>query len=319
MNSISAMEKEIRYQIDFLSKLDLPDQEDLDNCLFIGAGDSYVAALIARYASNYKAVCCNPMEIAFNQEIITRNCFRRVYIVSVSGNTQSNILAAKIFRKHNIPTTAITSKSDSELARNCEDIITLKYKSTGMTTSGTIGFMSSMLCCLSLARKTDNLNQLGRIYRESSKEVRSLIDRCQGKASSSYIFLADGILFPVAVYGTLKVNEVFGLKSFAYPTEEFCHSPLFSLKRKDKIITFANKKYNLKQSEELNDGLRRLGFSSAYILYLDELSSTELLLKSTLVIQLFVVKQALKKGVKDCFFLRDKGLLKLSSDLIYNN
>src|ERR687887_1159916 len=190
MNSISAMEKEIRYQIDYLSKLDLPDQEDLDNCLFIGAGDSYVAALIARYASNYKAVCCNPMEIAFNQEIITRNCFRRVYIVSVSGNTQSNILAAKIFRKHNVPTTAITSKSDSELARNCEDVIALKYKSTGMTTSGTISFMSSMLCCLSLARKTGDLGQVRWIYRQISKEVQNLIDRSQ-KRASSYIFLAD--------------------------------------------------------------------------------------------------------------------------------
>src|SRR5919198_2068615 len=112
MNSINAMKKEIRYQIDYLSKLDLPGQMDLDDCLFIGAGDSYVAALIARYASNYKVVCCNPMEIVFNPEIIKRNCWCRVYIVSVSGNTQSNILAAKISRKYNVCTTAITSRPD---------------------------------------------------------------------------------------------------------------------------------------------------------------------------------------------------------------
>jgi fructoselysine-6-P-deglycase FrlB-like protein len=317
VNSINAMEKEVRYQVDFLSKLDLPEHVDLANCLFIGSGDSYVAALVARYASDYKAVCCNPTEIAFNQEIIKRNCFRRVYIISVSGNTQSNIVAAKIFRKHNVPTTAITAKSYSELARNCDDVITLRYKTTGMTTSGTISFMSSMLCCLSLASKTGDLGQVRRIYIQTCKEVQNLIDRSQ-KRASSYIFLADGILFPVAVYGTLKINEVFGLKSFAYATEEFCHSPLFSLKTKDKIIIFANKNYNLRHSEELNDRLTRLGFSSAHVLYLDRVSLTELLLRSTMVIQLFVIKQALQKGVKECFFLRDKSLLRLSSDLIYH-
>jgi fructoselysine-6-P-deglycase FrlB-like protein len=316
MNSINAMEKEIRYQIDYLSKLDLPGQVDLDNCLFIGAGDSYVAALIARYASNYKIVCCNPMEIVFNPEIIKRNYCRRIYIVSVSGNTQSNILAAKVSRRYNISTTAITAKPESRLARNCDKVIELKYKSTGIATSGTISFMSSMLCCLSLARKIDDLNHLRRIYTQSYNEARNLINTTPEKIAS-YIFLGDGILFPIAVYGTLKVNEVFGLKSFAYPSEEFCHSPLFSMKMNDKIVIFGNKKYKLASNEELNNRLIKLGFSSAYIIDCTRLSLTELLLKSTLVIQLFVLKQALRKGLKDCFFLRDKHLLKLSSDLIY--
>ena len=316
MNSINAMEKEIRYQIDYLSKLDLPGQMDLDDCLFIGAGDSYVAALIARYASNYKVVCCNPMEIVFNPKIIKTNYCRRIYIVSVSGNTQSNILAAKFSRRYNVSTTAITARPDSKLARNCDEVIELKYKNTGIATSGTISFMSSMLCCLSLARKIDDLTHLRGIYTQSYNEARNLINTAPERIAS-YIFLGEGILYPVAVYGTLKINEVFGLKSFAYPSEEFCHSPLFSLKMNDKIIIFGNKKYSLASSEELNDRLTKLGFSSAYIVDCSRLSLTELLLKSILVIQLFVVKQALKKGVKDCFFLRDKNLLKLSSDLIY--
>jgi fructoselysine-6-P-deglycase FrlB-like protein len=310
------MKKEIRYQIDYLSKLELPEQMDLDNCLFIGAGDSYVAALIARYASDYKIVCCNPMEIVFNPEIIKRNHCRRIYIVSVSGNTQSNILAAKVSRRHNVSTTAITAKPESRLARNCDNVIELKYKSTGIATSGTISFISSMLCCLSLVRKIDDLNQLRMIYTQSYNEAKNLSNSTPERIGS-YIFLADGILFPITKYATLKINEVFGLKSFAYPSEEFCHSPLFSLRRNDKIIIFGNKKYKHALSEELNNRLTKLGFSSAYIVDCNRLSLTELLLKSTLVIQLFVVKQALKKGVKDCYFLKDKNLFKLSSDLIY--
>jgi fructoselysine-6-P-deglycase FrlB-like protein len=256
------------------------------------------------------------MEIVFNPKIIKTNYCRRIYIVSVSGNTQSNILAAKFSRRYNVPTTAITARPDSKLARNCDEVIELKYKNTGIATSGTISFMSSTLCCLSLARKIDDLNHLRGIYTQSYNEARNLINTAPERIAS-YIFLGDGILYPVAIYGTLKINEVFGLKSFAYPSEEFCHSPLFSLKMNDKIIIFGNKKYSLASSEELNDRLTKLGFSSAYIVDCSRLSLTELLLKSILVIQLFVVKQALKKGVKDCFFLRDKNLLKLSSDLIY--
>jgi glucosamine--fructose-6-phosphate aminotransferase (isomerizing) len=311
------MEKEIGYQIDYLHKLDLPAQVDMNDCLFIGAGDSYAAALVAHYASNYKAVCSDPVEIAYNHEIISKNRLRRVYIISVSGNTQSNILAAKVLRKNDVPTTAITAKSDSELARNCDVVIPLNYESTGISTSGTISFMCSMLCCLSLARKIEAINQMARIYRQSSKEVRNLIHKYQRKVSS-YIFLADGILFPIALYGTLKVNEVFGLRSFAYTTEQFYHSPLFSLKESDMIMILANKKYNLRRSEELNIRLTKLGLPSACIIYFDGVSITELLLKSMLLTQLFIVKKAQEKGMVDCFFLRDRGLLKLSSDFIYH-
>ena len=316
MNSINAMEKEIRSQIDYLSKLDLPGQVDLDDCLFIGAGDSYAAALVALYASNYKIVCSSPTEIVFNPEIINKNYYRRIYIVSVSGNTRSNILAAKVSRRYKISTTAITAAPDSTLARICDNVIEFKYENAGIPTSGTASFMSSMLCCLSLVRKVDDLKRLRGIYTQSSNEASNLINAVPHRVTS-YIFLGDGILFPIAVYGMLKINEVLGLKSFAYRFDEFCHSPLFSLKMNDKVVILANDKYSLTSGKKFSERLTKLGFSSPYIVDCSKLSLTGLLLKSTLVIQLFVLKKALKKGVRNCFYLRNKNLLKLSSDLIY--
>ena len=52
----------------------------------------------------------------------------------------------------------------------------------------------------------------------------------------SYFILADGILFPVALYGAMKLNEVIGARAVAYPAEEFCHSPIFSITKKDAIL-----------------------------------------------------------------------------------
>jgi glucosamine 6-phosphate synthetase-like amidotransferase/phosphosugar isomerase protein len=316
MNSIDAMEKEIISQIHHLPKLDLPMQVDLDDCLFIGAGDSYAAALVALYASDYKIVCSSPMEIVFNPEIINKNNYRRIYIVSISGNTRSNILAAMISRKYKISTTAITAAPKSMLARTCDNVIELKYRNAGILTSGTASFTSSMLCCLSLARKVDDLERLRRIYRQSSYEASTLVNGTPERVGS-YIFLGDGLLFPIALYGTLKINEVLGLKAFAYHFDDFCHSPLFSLKMNDRIIILANDRYTITNSKQFSDQLRKLGFFSACIIDCSKLSSIELLLKSTFVMQLFVLKQALKKGVKDCYYLRNKNLLKVSSDLIY--
>jgi fructoselysine-6-P-deglycase FrlB-like protein len=316
MNSITAMEKEIRYQIDDLPKLDLPNKDNLDKCLIVGAGDSYVAALITEYVSNYRTICCNPMEIVFTPEIIKN---RRLYIVSVSGDTKSNILAAKISKKKNIPTTAITARPESKLAKNCDEIIELHYKSTGIPTSGTISFTSSLLCCLSLLGKIKSFDHLNMIYKQAYNEVENMLATTPD-TSSCYIFLANGLLFPVAIYGALKINEVFGLKSFAYPFEEFCHSPIFSIKSSDKIMILGDKGYN--DDKELNTRLQKLGINSCYVDCArnnSKIQLTERLIKAIMLMQLYVVKKAMREKVKNCFFLENKELLKLSSTFIYHN
>lgn len=320
MNSIEAMEIEIRYQVENLSKLNLPKQTNLGDCMIVGSGDSYVAALIAQYASNHKVICCNPMDIVLNPEIVKN---RRIYIVSVSGNTKANIHAAKIAKEQNIRTTAVTANPDSKLAKSCNEIIEVRYKTTGIPTSGTISFTSSMLSCLSLVSEVNDFDNLKRIYRESKKEAESLIDDYTLENLSSYIFLGDGILFPVAIYGALKINEVFGSKSFAYPLDEFCHSPIFSIKRNDKIIILGNKEYGTRtnNSKALNERLEELDFSCFYINCSNsnnKLSLTPMLLKSIFLLQLYIVKQAIKLGVKDCYFLQNKAILKMSSFFIYD-
>jgi glucosamine--fructose-6-phosphate aminotransferase (isomerizing) len=314
MNSIDAMEIEIRYQVKELPKLKLPKQTNAEDCVIVGAGDSYIAALIAHHASNRRAICCNPMEIVHNPEITKRR--HQLYIVSVSGNTKANILAAKVAKEQkNVLTTAITAKPESKLAKNCDEIIELRYRSTGALTAGTIGFTSSTLACLSLVRRVDCLDDSYRIYKQTNDEVETLINNPSEK-SSYYIFLGNGILFPVAIYGTLKMNEVFGSKSLAYPIEELCHSPIFSVKGNDKIIILKNKEYCSDDIIILNEKLNKMNFSSICIDCSG--SMIETLLKSIFFLQLFILKLAVKQGIKDCYFLQNKDILKLSSDFIYD-
>jgi fructoselysine-6-P-deglycase FrlB-like protein len=314
MNSIEAMELEIGYQIEELPKLIQPNKVNPDSCLFIGSGDSFVAGLIAHHASKRRTISCNPVEFLLNPCIANK---RHMYIVSVSGRTNSNILSAIVARKHKIRTTAITANSESILAKHCDNCIKLSYKSTASLTSGTIGFTSSLVSCLSLVTHLAYLNNIGRIYRESTIEAENLIKK-HALDTSSFIFLGDGILFPIGMYGALKVNEIFGSKSYAYTIEEFCHSSMFSIKPGDNVVIFDNFGYDKRIAKLLYERLNQINYSSLYI-DLNSLSLIDAVLKSIFLIQILLLKIAKRDGLKECFFLCNKELLALSSALIYKS
>lgn len=304
MNTIEAMQAEIEYQIQDLQKLELPSS--VNDCLFTGSGDSYVAGLAAQYFSGNHAICCYPIDIIKNPFLVRG---RNLYIVSISGNTRANILAAKIARKHRVnTTTAITTRPSSRLAKACDQTIELKYRGTGIVAAGTISFTVSMIECISLVTKLRLPTDIGRIFRQTEKHVKQIISEIDGK-SDSYVILANGQLYPIAIYGSLKFNEVFGARTVAYPAEEFCHSPLFSIKKSDQAIVIGD------DGRKLSKRLNEEGFSSVHVGFKSR--GIELLLRSTFFVQLLVLRLAQNYGLTSCYFLKNKKLLRLSSDFIY--
>jgi len=298
VNAIEAMQAEIGYQVDDLAKQKLPLQGK--NCLFVGSGDSYVAGLAVQYFSGSRGLCCYPTDVIQNPSMVDG---RDVYVVSISGSTRANILAAKTARKQGARVTAITAKPASQLAKECDHTIELKYKSAGVTTAGTISFTSSMLACMSLAAKV-RLPDLGGIYRQADIQA----DQAARKVSkSSYFVLGDGMLYPIAIYGALKFNEVFGARAVAYPAEEFCHSPIFSIRKSDQVIALDAKQLSQRLSSE--------GFSSLHVNFKSE--GIGLLIQSIFIMQLLILKLAQRRGLTNCYFLKNKKLLKASSDFIY--
>lgn len=315
MRSIEAMETEIGYQLEDLEKLELPQpQTSFDDCVITGSGDSYVASLVTRYVSSYNTICCHPMDIVLNPAIV-RN--RKVYLVSLSGSTRATICAAQVAKKVALRTIAITARAESPLAKSSDDIISIRYNNTNIPTSGTIGFTASMLCCLSLVCKMDFLKNVKNIYNESIALADYLADY-KIKRSAAHIFLGNGILYPAALYGSLKMNEVFGVRSLAYSLDEFCHSPIFSIKSNDRIIILGNDAFDSRISKTIMSQLAEI---DVITLYADcrKRSMIEGLLKSIFLLQLYAVKLAVKSRLKDCYFLRNERLLALSSQLIYRS
>jgi fructoselysine-6-P-deglycase FrlB-like protein len=336
VDAIEAMQAEIEYQVQDLCRLDLlssssPACNNNNSCLFIGSGDSYIAGLSAQYFSNSHAICCYPIDIIKNPLLVKS---RNLFIVSISGNTQANILAAKIAKEHGASTiTALTARSSSRLAKSCDQIIELRYRNTGIITAGTISFTASMVKCISLSTQLHMPSDLRKLYNHAEKQAEQVMGEVDHKSSSnnnnnniaigssyssnsnssSYFLLGDGPLYAITKYGTLKFNEVFGTKALAYPAEEFCHSPLFSIKEADQAIVLGDGDGN---NRKLSKRLNEEGFSSIYVEFKN--TGIELLLQATFFIQLFVLKLAQKYGLTTCHFLMNNKLLKMSSDFIYH-
>jgi fructoselysine-6-P-deglycase FrlB-like protein len=318
MNAIEAMQSEIEYQVQDLHKLHL--SSPVSNCLFVGSGDSYIAGLAAQYFSGSRAICCSPIDIIKNPLLVKR---RNLFVVSISGNTQANIIAAKIAKKHGVGTiSALTARSSSRLAKSCDQTIELKYKNTGITTAGTISFTASMIKCISLSTELQLPSNLRKMYNRAENQAKQAISKIDDKSNSSstsYFILGNSQLHAIAMYGALKFNEVFGAKAMAYPTEEFCHSPLFSIKETDQAIVLGGEEEDDDDddnSSKLSKRLNEEGFASVHVGF--KPTGIELLLQATFFIQLFVLKLAQKYSLTSCYFLRNEKLLRVSSDFIYH-
>src|SRR5574340_805465 len=113
MGTIDALEKEITMQLDFMRKF-VPQKtlsaRKQKKAIFCGAGDSFASAQLAAIFSKFGAKAYDPLDLIKNNEVFRGH---DLYLVSISGNTISNIHLAKLHKK----TIAITADKNSRLAK----------------------------------------------------------------------------------------------------------------------------------------------------------------------------------------------------------
>ncbi|MGH9909432.1 MAG: hypothetical protein ACRD32_02210, partial [Nitrososphaerales archaeon] len=209
MNTLEAFEQDIIYQVTDLKKLlhslniKQISVDQQERCVFTGAGDSFAAALITELASSNRIRCIDPLVICVNPSTVKD---RFLYTISVSGNTKANIAAARVANKVAEKTVAITANAESKLANICDDIVELKFRNSGILTAGSIGFTACMLTCLSFVRKV-NLGDVKRLFNRAQKEAYRV------KISEHMHIVGSWFAYPLAMYGSAKMYEVFGIKT----------------------------------------------------------------------------------------------------------
>lgn len=300
MKTIEAFQKEIEMQKNFLQRFvpqKMLSERKKRKAIFCGAGDSFAAAQLAEVFSGFKARAFDPLDLLKNKELAKN---RDLYLISISGNTISNVKLARIIRN----STAITANPQSKLAKACKKSIILKYPNSGIFTSGSISFLSSVMTCISMVSKP-RMRDVPCIYERAKNLARTVSLR--GK-----IFLLGNLhTYPVAMYAAAKLYEVVGVDAHYERIEEFAHMGLFSAAKGDTVIIFEEKNNH---STLLEKNLKSCGLK---VFLVDPLTKSILdqVLFFIFLSQFIALFRA--KNKKDCFFVEAKKLRSASSSMIY--
>ncbi|KAG2479996.1 MAG: putative phosphosugar isomerase [Nitrosopumilales archaeon] len=302
MQTIEAYEKDILLQIKFLKKIKLErtlSETAQKNTIFCGTGDSFVASLLAEAISNYTTRAVDPLDLLKNKLISKK---KTVYLISISGNTITNINVAKKTRK----SIAITSNPKSLLSKTCSKTIHLKYPDSKVFTAGSIGFLASALTCISLV-KSFNIKGISNIFRRAitiSKKIN---------IGKRVFIIGNYYTYPIAMYAAAKFSEVLGIDVHYERIEQFLHMGLFCVNRGDTVIIFENKNPH---TISLSTNLKKAGIRVVQPTLVTNNQISEILF-FIFVGQLIPLFLAKKNHQKECYFVTAKNLRVASSNMIY--
>ena len=313
--SLDAMEQEIHNQVEdlpaFAHELGNYDRfRNLDpsSMIFSGSGDSLAASLFAHYLSEMQAFAADPFELQLYPRV-TRN--KTLFITSISGKTRTNLQLAKKVRGLAKKRVAITANPESPLAKECDNVIRLRYRSPGILTSGTASFSASLLAEASLLRRLPKLDSLRIIEHQAAEWGRDL----RGHPRGGFLFVGSGTGYALAMYAAFKIHEVLGLSAQYQHTEQLGHSQLFSLQEKSDNLLFLAPSSDKKTTEAF-EVLSKNGFH-AYLLKSGILDPVLATLQVTFCLQHLALNLGREIGLRECAFVTDKKRLALSSRLIY--
>lgn len=301
MNTISAFEKDVELQISLLKSFKkqkpIPKNEQ-KNTIFSGSGDSLVSSMLAESLSEGQIRAVDPMDLHRNQSLVKS---KNVYFVSMSGNTITNIKAARR-AKHS---TAITSKPESRLASATDNTIILSAGTCHIFTAGSISFLESALTCMSLAKNI-------KIPRNSKLFSKARHDSQKPHISKKIYVLGNQYTFPLAMYCAAKFYEVLGYDAHYCKIEQFSHMELFSAKKGDTVILFEEKNPH---NSQLVKNLKKVGMNVIHpSMPADKMSQ---FLYCTFFSQFLALNEAKRKRKRDCYFVTAKKLRHVSNQMIY--
>ena len=302
MKTIEAFEKDVFLQIPFLQSFEPePKLSDftLRKAIFCGSGDSFASALLAEVHSDLQAHAADPLDLLKNKHLISKN---NIFLISISGNTISNIKVAKLAKKP----IAITSQPKSRLAKTCSKIIHLNFPNSDIFTGGSLSFLQSALTCISLVSNFNMPDGL-KIFKKAIRVAQKI------KISKRIFILGNFHTYPIAMYATAKFYELLGLDSHFEKIEQFSHMELFSATKGDTVIIFEEKNLH---NIQLVKNLRKLGLN-VFQPTLGTKNKISQFLFFTFLAQLIPLLEAKRKKQKDCHFITSKNLRNVSNKMIY--
>ncbi len=288
------------------SLLSTPVEHVTDGTIFVGAGDSYAAALATFYLSGGKCLAFDPYAISTIPSVAAG---RDVFFISVSGRTTSNISAARRLRGIARRRIVITANRDSPLAEAVDDVILLPYEPKARV-PGTLSFTLSLLTSMKVALGAFSCD-FRRAYSRAGLAKRTLKISDRG---TTYM-LGNNAMHAVAIYAAAKVYEILGARAIAQQLEEFSHMELFSLKASDSVVIFSAFD-PVGIGPKLRDALNSLGYAATLLPRYDS-NPIDALFHSIFATQLGILAFARTRGLSEPYLAGAGRKLQVSDRMIY--
>lgn len=279
--------------------------ESVDAPVFVGAGDSYAAGLCASLLAGPRVAALDPYSLSESVEWAKG---RRVYIVSVSGQTSSNVELARALRGVASKTTAITCNLASRLAAEADTSVRLPFTPRPRS-PGIASFVLSLSAVLKVAGFHQGLDFQRLLSRASA--ASTAIEMAGPRAVTH--LTGNNELYGASLYGAAKVYEMVGGRAQASLLEEFSHTTLFSLAASDRVNIFqpAGQRKGAILFDRLEDG----GFRASLLPL--EGSRLERLYTAVFALQASAIRTAKSRGFRAPYFLSAREKLSISDELIY--
>lgn len=268
--------------------------------VFVGSGDSYVAAALAYYLSGGKFLYFDPYYVIARPKMCKN---KTVYFISVSGMTKSNIIASRKLVNIAKKRTAVSSNPNSRLARVCDYFIRIPYESKWKL-PGILSFSLTVSTLLELCGF--GTIDFPKIFRKAQQASLATFSE-----RGTTFALGEGYLYPVAQYLVLKVYEFFGKKAQSYPLEDFMHAPIFSLRWGDSINIFT-----FSDPEGIGDLLTRK-LKNKIALFRFASNAIETVFYCIFSVQRSMIENMKKNNIVVPYFLSKRYKLELSNEAIY--
>jgi hypothetical protein len=273
--------------------------------IFVGAGDSYAAALAGFYASRGRCIALDPYTLASEPEVAGGV---EVFFISVSGMTTSNLLASARAKSFARKTTALTAVPRSPLTRSTHATLKLPMDYAPRVP----GFLSFSLSALAVLKMVGVPGPCDfRAMLEAAKKDCRKFKLAKG---TTY-FLGNSLAHAVALYASAKEYELLGGRAHAEVLEEFSHMELFSLRASDRVNVFSA--FDPEGvSRRLKQALVKAGYRSETVPARGR-TPMESFFHCVFVAQLWSLMEARKAGLLRPRFLESTKRLRVSDSMIY--
>jgi fructoselysine-6-P-deglycase FrlB-like protein len=276
-----------------------------DDPILVGAGDSYAASICMSFLAGPRIVALDPYSLA---ESIAWAKARHVYIISISGETTSNIELVRRLKGVAKDTVAITCNPKSRLAAVADDVVELPFKPRGKS-PGIASFTLSLAAALKVCG-IDSAFDFGAVFSRAAVESKRI--RVSSRRGVTH-YAGNNEAFGASTYGAAKIYEFLGGRAQASLLEEFSHMPLFSLSASDRVNVIESPEGD--KGEQLCERLKRGGFATSLIR--PEGNRVERLYLLIFAMQMAAINAARREGRKTPYFLTAKKKLKISDEMIY--